>query len=91
MKCEACRHVFPASLGHTKDDLTTDRPQCLQVWEAPMQVYLATPLPWDAVRTCPRSYNMAMFVVGSRAYKRSVRALKAAPVAYTVYQSIIKI
>lgn len=34
MKCEACRHISPASLGHTKDNSTTDRPLRLQVGEA---------------------------------------------------------
>lgn len=53
MKCEACRHISPASLGHTKDSLTTDRLLHLQTREALEQVYLATLSAWDAVRTCP--------------------------------------
>lgn len=53
MKCEACRHISPASLGHTKDSLMTDRLLHLQTREALEQVYLATISAWDAVRTCP--------------------------------------
>ncbi len=34
MKCEACRHISPASLGRTKDNSMTDRPLRLQVGEA---------------------------------------------------------